>query len=252
MQNYAVASVKASEALSIGWYGLLRRGVLMKTVLSAKRRRLTSRMVVGLFLVMVGLMIAVLSAHAAAQSEILAYREVTVYNANPATSANDAKIWEDFTKKTGIKVNLVVSDFTQLQKKIRDDGQESQADILIGDDVLQLTDATRENLLQPIDNDVLKAIVSPNLRSAKGYWYGLGTRSYVLVYPKSKIETHHLSSYDSLTEEKFKGRILVGSSNLPKILGLISAYLAKNAPTKTEKWTAGLVKNFARNPQGSR
>ncbi|MCX8505299.1 MAG: extracellular solute-binding protein, partial [Alphaproteobacteria bacterium] len=178
-------------------------------------------------------------------------REVTVYNSNPATSTNNAKIWEDFTKKTGIKVNLVVSDFEQLKKKIRDDGQDSQADILIGDDATQLTDATRENLLQQTDNDVLKAIVAPNLRSAKGYWYGLGSRAYVLIYAKSKIEPQHLKTYDSLTEEKFKGRILVGSSNLPKTLSFISAYLAKNAPTKTEKWTAGLVKNFARIPQGT-
>ena len=251
MQNYAVVSARASAGFPIKWMGWLKRGVLMKTVLRAKRRWLTSRMVVGFFLVMVGLMIAVLSAQAAPQSEILTYREVTVYTANPETGTNNAKIWEDFTKKTGIKVNLVVSDFTQLQKKIRDDGQDSQADILIGDDATQLSDATRENLLQPVDNGVLKAIVAPNLRSAKGYWYGLGSRAYVLIYPKAKIETHHLNSYESLTDEKFKGRILVGSSTMPKTLSLISAFLGKNAPTKTEKWAAGLVKNFARIPQGS-
>ncbi|MDI9349890.1 MAG: extracellular solute-binding protein [Candidatus Symbiobacter sp.] len=219
-----------------------------------KQPKQMTRMWVGACLVGMGIAMAALSAQAeemtAAPSDILAEREVTIYTSSPELGTDTAKIWQDFTQKTGIKINIVNGEFDQLRQRLRKTGQMSAADLLVAESAEQLSEAARENLFQPTASTPLNAIVPAHLRSAKGLWYGLGERAYVMVYNQNTVESRHLSSYEALSDPKFKGRILVGSATNSSVLALITSVLAADGPSKTEKWASGLVRNFARPPLG--
>ena len=60
-----------------------------------------------------------------------------------------------------------------------------------------------------------------------------------------------LSTYEDLANEKWSGRILVRSSSNAYNQALMSSLYANLGEEAVEKWSSGLVKNFARDPKGN-
>jgi iron(III) transport system substrate-binding protein len=174
--------------------------------------------------------------------------EVNIFNARHY--GTDRQLWDDFTKETGIKVNVVDGDHDQLIQRLVTEGANSPADLLITVDAGRLALAAGKNLFQPVTSAALKDAVPANLRHPDGLWYGLAMRARVLVYDKQKMKPADLSTYEALADPKYKGQVLVRSSTNVYNLSLVGAILEANGPEKTEAWARGLVANLARPPQG--
>jgi iron(III) transport system substrate-binding protein len=71
------------------------------------------------------------------------------------------------------------------------------------------------------------------------------------MYNKDKVKPEDLSTYEALTDGKWKGRILVRSSGNVYNQSMVGALLAVHGEAKTEEWVRGLVANFARQPEGN-
>ncbi|MBD0362747.1 MAG: Fe(3+) ABC transporter substrate-binding protein, partial [Coleofasciculus sp. C3-bin4] len=163
----------------------------------------------------------------------------------------DNALYESFTKKTGIKVNLVEAEADQLIERIKSEGTNSPADVLITVDAGRLARAKEAGVLQPVSSKVLESAVPASLRDPDGHWFGLSKRARVIVYNKDKVKPSDLSTYEALTDPKWKGRILVRSSNNVYNQSLVGSMLEVNGPQKTEEWARGVVANFARPPEGN-
>ncbi|HEX7006972.1 MAG TPA: extracellular solute-binding protein, partial [Alphaproteobacteria bacterium] len=175
-------------------------------------------------------------------------QEVNVYNARHY--GTDRQLWDDFTKQTGIKVNVVDGGHDELIQRLVAEGENSPADLLITVDAGRLALAADKDLFQPVKSPVLTEMVPAHLRHPDGLWYGLAMRARILVYDKQRIKPSDLSTYEALADPKFRGQILVRSSTNIYNLSLVGAILEANGPEKTEAWARGLVANFARPPQG--
>lgn len=182
-------------------------------------------------------------------SEVKQQPVVNLYSARHYDTDN--ALYESFTKKTGMKVNLVEAEADQLIERIQSEGANSPADVLITVDAGRLWRAKEAGVLQPIKSQVLEAAVPESLRDPEGYWFGLSKRARVIVYNKDKVKPSDLSTYEALTDPKWKGRILVRSSNNIYNQSLVGALLAAHGPQKTEEWVRGLSANFARPPEGN-
>lgn len=163
----------------------------------------------------------------------------------------DNAIYEGFTKKTGIKVNLVEADADQLIERIKSEGANSPADVLITVDAGRLWRAQEAGLLQPIQSSVLKSAIPKNLREPEGHWFGFTRRARVILYNKDRVKPSELSTYEDLANPKWKGRIVARTSSHVYNQSLTGSVLAKHGDQKTEEWVRGLVTNFARPPEGN-
>jgi iron(III) transport system substrate-binding protein len=174
---------------------------------------------------------------------------VNLYSARHYESDN--AVYEGFTKKTGIKVNLVEADADKLIERMKSEGINSPADVLLTVDAGRLWKAQEAGLFQPVQSAVLNSAIASNLREPSGLWFGFTRRARVIMYNKDKVKPSELSTYEDLANPKWKGRVLVRSSSHVYNQSMTGAIFAKHGGAKTEEWVRGLVANFARSPEGN-
>lgn len=174
---------------------------------------------------------------------------VNVYSARHYDT--DDSIYQSFTKKTGIKVNLIEAEADKLIERIKSEGANTPADVLITVDAGNLWRAQEAGILQPVKSKTLEAAIPSNLREPEGHWFGLTRRARVIMYNKDKVKPEQLSTYEQLTDAGWKGKVLVRSSSNIYNQSLTGSIIAANGDDKTEQWAQGLVANFARPPEGN-
>lgn len=163
----------------------------------------------------------------------------------------DKKVNDAFTQKTGIKVNLVsVTEATQLIERMKAEGKRSPADVLLTVDVGNLQRAVDADLFRKLGSPVVKQKVPASLRDDKDLWTAISFRARVLVYNKDKVKAEDLSTYEDLASAKWKGRLLVRTSNHVYNQSLAASLLTAHDPKKVEEWVKGIADNLARKPQG--
>ncbi|CAD0226035.1 Iron deficiency-induced protein A [Planktothrix agardhii] len=163
----------------------------------------------------------------------------------------DNQIYESFTKKTGIKVNLVEGKAEEMVERIKSEGANSPADILITVDAGNLWRAQQQGIFQPISSATLNQVIPANLREPNGNWFGFSKRARVIVYNKNKVNPAQLSTYEDLANPKWKGKIVARSSNNIYNQSLVASMIGESGTATTETWVKGFVANFARPPEGN-
>ncbi len=163
----------------------------------------------------------------------------------------DNQLYEGFTKKTGIKVNLVEGKGDALIERIKSEGANSPADVFLTVDAGRLWRAQQADILKPISSSVLNSAIPANLRDPQNRWYGFSKRARVIMYNKSKVNPAQLSSYEALADDAWKGRVLVRSSSNIYNQSLVASLVKVLGAQSTEGWAKGLVANFARPPEGN-
>ena len=165
--------------------------------------------------------------------------------------AVDELQYENFTKLTGIKVNVTKANADELIQRLKNEGDKTEADLFITVDVGKLWQAGDMGLLQKINTDIINPNINQSLLDKNNYWVPVTYRSRILVYSNERVDKSELSSYEDLANEKWKDRILVRSSSNSYNQALMSSLVANLGIEETQKWSAAIVKNFARNPKGN-
>ena len=165
--------------------------------------------------------------------------------------AVDELQYENFTKLTGIKVNVTKANADELIQRLKNEGDKTEADLFITVDVGKLWQAGDMGLLQKINNDIINPNINQSLLDKNNYWVPVTYRSRILVYSNERVDKSELSSYEDLANDKWKDRILVRSSSNSYNQALMSSLVANLGIEETQKWSAAFVKNFARNPKGN-
>ena len=159
--------------------------------------------------------------------------------------------YENFTKLTGIKVNVIKANADELIERLKNEGDKSPADLFISVDAGKLQRAADLNLLQKVSNTTINTNVSKDLIDINGYWTPITYRARIIVYSNDRVNKSDLSTYEDLANEKWKGRILVRSSSNAYNQALMSSIVANLGSDVANDWSEGVVKNFARDPKGS-
>ena len=160
----------------------------------------------------------------------------------------DERLYENFTKQTGIKLNRIEGKEDELMERIRNEGANSPADVFITVDASRLAKADELGLFAPVRSKTLESRIPSHLRSDT--WFAFSTRARVIIYNKSSLQASDVSTYESLADPKLKGKVCSRSGAHPYNLSLIAALIAHDGEAKTESWAKGVVANFARAPKG--
>jgi iron(III) transport system substrate-binding protein len=162
----------------------------------------------------------------------------------------DEALYDNFTKRTGIKVNRIEAGDDPLIERMKQEGERSPADVLLTVDAGRLWRAEQAGLLQPTRSKVLEERVPAALRHPEGLWFGFSMRARPIFYAKGRVDPKSIRDYEDLADPKFKGKVCIRSSSNVYNLSLMSSMIAANGPEKAEAWARGVVANMARSPKG--
>lgn len=165
--------------------------------------------------------------------------------------AVDELQYKNFTEKTGIKVNVVKANADQLIERLKNEGDDSPADLFVTVDAGKLYNARQAGVLQKISSENINENIISDLRDPDGFWAPITYRSRIIVYSNDRVKKSDLNSYEDLANPKWKGRLLVRSSSNAYNQALMSSLVANLGSENTEKWSSAVVSNFARDPKGS-
>lgn len=191
---------------------------------------------------------AALAAVVGLNGPALAAGEVNLYSARQ--EALIKPLLDRFTAATGIKVNLVSAKADALLQRLKSEGRNSPADILLTVDAGNLHAAQAAGVLQPVQSKTLEDTIPAAYRDPAGHWFGLSMRARPIMYVKGKVDPAQLSTYEALAEPTWKRRICVRSSDNVYNQSMVGSMIATRGEAATETWARGLVANFARKPQG--
>jgi iron(III) transport system substrate-binding protein len=174
--------------------------------------------------------------------------EVNVYSARHYDT--DQALYDGFTAETGIRVNVIQAGEDQLIERMKSEGANSPADVLLTVDAGRLWRAQEAGLFQPVRSEYLEARIPANLREPEGHWFGFATRARVIAYARDRVDPAQLSTYEQLADPMWRGKILVRSSSHVYNQSLVGSLLEANGPEATAEWARGIAANLARDPQG--
>ena len=162
----------------------------------------------------------------------------------------DEALYDNFTKQTGIRINRIEAGDEQLLERLKNEGANSPADILLIVDAARLSQAKELGLFQPVKSALLDERIPASMRDPQGDWFGFSSRARVLVYNKAMVKPDDVASYASLADPKLKGKVCTRSGAHPYNLSLIASRIAHDGEARAEEWAKGVVANLARKPQG--
>lgn len=172
--------------------------------------------------------------------------EVNVYTYREAKLIQP--MFDAFVRETGIKVN-VISASSGLEQRIKTEGANSPADVLLTVDIARLEEAVQLGISQPVKSDVLDKIVPSQYRDPEGHWYGISMRARIVYASKERV-TQNAITYEELADPKWKGKICIRSGQYIYNNALFAAYIAHYGEAGTEEWLKGLKANLAQKPSG--
>lgn len=174
--------------------------------------------------------------------------EVNVYSSRHYDTDRD--LYDGFTRETGTRVRLIEGGDDAIIERLRNEGANSPADVLVTVDAARLWRAKEAGLLQPTRSATLEARIPAALRDPEGYWFGLSKRARVIMYDRAQGLPPGFARYEDLARPEFRNSLCIRSSSHPYNISLAGSILAAHGEGALEEWSKGVVANFARQPQG--
>ncbi|MCS6854412.1 MAG: extracellular solute-binding protein [Elioraea sp.] len=175
-------------------------------------------------------------------------RVVNVYSSRHYDT--DRALYDGYTAVSGVRIRLIEGEADALIERIRNEGANSPADVLVTVDAARLVRAAEMNLLQPVRSQILESRVPSHLRDPDGLWFGLSVRARILMVPADWTPPKPIERYEDIADPAFRNTILTRSANHPYSISLAGAILHYNGAEGLERWARGVVANLARPPQG--
>jgi iron(III) transport system substrate-binding protein len=176
----------------------------------------------------------------------LAQGEVNIYSYRQPQLINP--LLEAFTKKTGIKANVVYA-AAGLNERLAAEGTNSPADLLFTVDAGRLSEAKDAGLTQPVNTATLIEAIPATFRDPDNHWYGLTMRGRVIYASKERVKQDAIT-YEELSDPKWRGKVCTRSGQHVYNTSLFATMIAHKGEAFTESWLKGLKENLAQKPAG--
>ena len=154
-----------------------------------------------------------------------------------------------FTAETGIRTQIIFAE-KGLEERIRAEGANSPADVILTSDISRLAAARDIGVTQPLDDPAVTVNIPPQYRDEAGHWFGLTMRSRVVFASRERVSQDAIT-YEELADPKWKGRICTRSGQHVYNIGLFASMVAHHGEAWAETWLRGVKDNLAVKPTGN-
>lgn len=175
-----------------------------------------------------------------------AAEEIVVYSARNEQLIKP--LFDAYTRDTGVQIKFITDKEGPLMARLKAEGRNTPADMLLTVDAGNLWQASEEGLLRPIQSKTLQANVPAHLRDPDNEWFGLSVRARTLVYNTRKVKPADLSTYEDLANPKWKDRLCLRTSKKVYNQSLVAMMITEYGEGKTEDIVRGWVANLATSP----
>ena len=174
---------------------------------------------------------------------------ITVYSGRSEDLIAD--LLKDFTKETGIGVEVRYSDSASLAAQILEEGTNVQADVFFSQDAGALGAVAEAGVFKTINPDITN-LVDEKYRSADNSWVGVSGRSRVLSYDPKQVTAAELpKSIFDLADSRWKGKIGIAPTNA-SFQSAVTAMRVLKGDAATSSWLKAMKTNailFEKNGQ---
>ena len=154
-------------------------------------------------------------------------------------------VFDAYTAKTGVKIKFITDKEAPLMQRIKAEGQNGVADLLLTVDAGNLWQAEQMGILQPITSDIIDANIPPQYRAKSHDWTGLSLRARTIVYATERVKPSELSTYEALADKQWEGRLCLRTAKKVYNQSLTATMIETHGEAKTEQIIKGWVGNLS-------
>ncbi len=169
-------------------------------------------------------------------------REVRVYSGRHYNT--DKQIYKEFAEETGIKIRLIEATGISLVERLKREGANSKADVILLVDAARISNAAKSGLLQSYRSSELDKNVPIEYRDPQARWYALTRRVRVMVANPKLVDINSIKDYSDLANPSLDGLVCVRKRNSPYNQSLVANQLVNKGEAKTKEWLKGLISNI--------
>ena len=170
-------------------------------------------------------------------------REVRVYSGRHYNT--DRQVFKKFSEETGIRVRLIEATGISLIERLKREGKNSKADVILLVDAARISNAAKEGLLQSYRSKKLDRDVPEQYRDPLGRWYALTRRVRVMVVNPKRVNLENIRDYADLSNPKLKGEVCLRKRNSPYNQSLVADQIALRGEKETKNWLNGMISNVS-------
>jgi len=171
-------------------------------------------------------------------------REVKVYSGRHYNT--DRGVYKKFAEETGIKVRLIEAAGISLIERLKREGKNSQADLILLVDAARITNAAKAGLLQSIDSESLENDVPSGLKDKSKEWYALTRRVRVMVANPKVVDVSKINDYTDLADPSLKGKVCLRNRKSPYNQSLVANQIINKGEEVTKNWLNGMISNVSK------
>lgn len=167
--------------------------------------------------------------------------ELVVYSAR--SHYGEERPFETFGDVEDVDTRIFGGDAPELYERLRSEGDETEADVLVTVDAANLWRAEQEGLLRPIRSAVLERDVPASLRDPEGRWYGLTVRARTIMRSTERVGPNEVTTYAGLGDPRWKGRLCLRSGTSDYNISFVADRIAKYGEPATRRMLARWMAN---------
>ena len=170
-------------------------------------------------------------------------KEVRVYSGRHYNT--DRGVYKKFADETGIKVRLIEASGISLIERLKREGMNSQADLILLVDAARITNAAKAGLLQSIQSSNLENDVPDGLKDPGKEWYALTRRVRVMVANPKVVDVEKIKDYTDLADPSLKGKVCLRNRKSPYNQSLVANQIVNKGEMQTKSWLSGMISNVS-------
>ncbi|MNE22213.1 putative binding protein component of ABC iron transporter precursor [compost metagenome] len=154
-------------------------------------------------------------------------------------------VFDAYTKETGVKIKFITDKEAPLMQRIKAEGQNATADLLLTVDAGNLWQAEQMGILQPIKSEVIDKNIPAQYRASSHDWTGLSLRARTIAYSTDRVKPEELSTYEALADKNWEGRLCLRTAKKVYNQSLTATLIETHGEKKTEEIIKGWVNNLS-------
>jgi len=170
-------------------------------------------------------------------------KEVRVYSGRHYNT--DRSVYKKFAEETGIKVRLIEAAGISLIERLKREGNNSQADLILLVDAARITNAAKAGLLQSVESKSLENDVPVGLKDKSKEWYALTRRVRVMVVNPKVVDVSKIKDYGDLSDPSLKGKVCLRNRKSPYNQSLVANQIVNKGESETKAWLSGMISNVS-------
>jgi iron(III) transport system substrate-binding protein len=183
-------------------------------------------MAAGAVLILAGF-VAVVVATSGSSEDLVVYSARSHYG--------EEEPFRDFAARTGTDLTIFGGSASELYERIRAEGDDGPADVLITVDAANLWRAKEAGLLEPVRPAAVRRHVPADLRDPDRRWFGLTQRVRTIMRSTERVDPGEATTYEDLGDPRWRGRLCLRSGTSEYNVSFVADRLAKDGREATER-----------------